>query len=166
MGWLVAAGLPILLLAAILLPVSVLACQSDFDRWWSCAAWNPCCSGNCEAWSHACRRQGEVGAWGSGGTKSALKQWVTCASLHNCLHRYRFTWPFTNNIACTTLALSLCTPAGDPCHLTRPCRDGLSCQPGVHKCYHYPREYDEPCVAGHPCAEGLSCAPGRDSCWC
>ena len=40
------------------------------------------------------------------------------------------------------------------------CASGLSCQPGVHKCYHSPREFGEPCSAGYGCGSGLSCQPG------
>jgi hypothetical protein len=55
--------------------------------------------------------------------------------------------------------------AGDTCHATRPCGNGLSCQPGVHRCYHSPRQYEEPCIAGHECGDGLSCHPGVHKCY-
>lgn len=48
----------------------------------------------------------------------------------------------------------------DHCHLTRPCGRGLSCHPGIQKCYHVPRRLYEPCVAGYECGSGLSCQPG------
>ena len=46
---------------------------------------------------------------------------------------------------------------GQGCSLFCQCRAGLSCQPGVHKCYHVPRKLGEPCAAGHPCAPGFYC---------
>lgn len=49
---------------------------------------------------------------------------------------------------------------GDRCHVTRPCAAGLSCHPGVQKCFHVPRRHGEPCVAGYECGSGLSCEPG------
>jgi len=53
---------------------------------------------------------------------------------------------------------------GDGCHLTRPCKHHLSCQPGVHKCYHDPREENEPCSLGFGCRTGLNCEAGSQKC--
>ena len=49
---------------------------------------------------------------------------------------------------------------GMRCHATKPCANGLSCHPGIQKCFHIPRQLSEPCVAGHECASGLTCEPG------
>ena len=46
------------------------------------------------------------------------------------------------------------------CHATRPCAPGLSCHPGIQKCFHLPRKLHEPCVIGHHCSSGLTCEPG------
>lgn len=53
---------------------------------------------------------------------------------------------------------------GESCSAARPCDSGLTCQPGVHKCYSSPRKHGEPCVAGHECGPGLSCHPGVHKC--
>merc|ERR1719219_3245967 len=37
------------------------------------------------------------------------------------------------------------------------CADGLSCQPGVHKCFDLPRKLGQPCAAGHGCGKRLKC---------
>lgn len=46
---------------------------------------------------------------------------------------------------------------GQGCWADAPCGDGLSCQPGVHKCYNSPRKAGEPCSAGYGCVDGLYC---------
>ena len=53
---------------------------------------------------------------------------------------------------------------GSACHATRPCGKGLSCQPGVHKCYPTKRLEGQPCSAGFGCASGLSCEAGSHVC--
>ena len=61
-----------------------------------------------------------------------------------------------------------CAPPGqygERCHATRPCGSGLTCQPGVQKCFHVPRRHGEPCVAGYECGPGLSCEPGVQVSW-
>ena len=54
---------------------------------------------------------------------------------------------------------------GERCHVTKPCGSGLTCQPGVQKCFHVPRRHGEPCVAGYECGAGLSCEPGVQVSW-
>jgi hypothetical protein len=51
------------------------------------------------------------------------------------------------------------------CHWTKPCKKGLTCQPGVQRCFNSPRKLDEPCSLGFPCDSGLSCAPGFQVCY-
>lgn len=54
---------------------------------------------------------------------------------------------------------------GGKCGPLKKCCDGLSCQPGVQKCYNKPRQWGQPCVAGHPCGTNLSCQPGVHKCY-
>lgn len=58
-------------------------------------------------------------------------------------------------------------PSGykESCHWTKPCKQGLSCQPGVQKCFNVPRRLHEPCSLGYACGQGLSCAPGFQACY-
>ena len=58
-------------------------------------------------------------------------------------------------------------PSGyqESCHWTKPCREGLTCQPGLQRCFTSPRRLHEPCSLGFPCAAGLSCAPGIQVCY-
>lgn len=51
------------------------------------------------------------------------------------------------------------------CHLTRPCAGGLSCQPGIQRCFNSPRKLHEPCLLGFPCGPRLSCAPAFQVCF-
>ena len=44
------------------------------------------------------------------------------------------------------------------------CGCGLSCKPGVHRCYHVPRRFKEPCSFGYSCRHGLYCQPGAHRC--
>lgn len=46
------------------------------------------------------------------------------------------------------------------------CRPGLSCDPGVGRCYHSPRREGEPCSGGasNGCGDGLTCDPGLRVC--
>lgn len=53
----------------------------------------------------------------------------------------------------------------DTCHLTKPCAVGLSCQPGLQRCFNNPRSLHEPCSLGFSCSSGLSCAPGFQACF-
>jgi hypothetical protein len=53
---------------------------------------------------------------------------------------------------------------GEGCSAFKPCGDGLSCQPGMQKCFHKPRKRDEPCVLGHGCGDGLTCEAGTQKC--
>lgn len=53
----------------------------------------------------------------------------------------------------------------ETCHLTKPCERGLSCQPGIQRCFNAPRQLHEPCSLGFRCASGLSCAPGFQQCF-
>ena len=46
---------------------------------------------------------------------------------------------------------------GQGCSIDSRCGPGLSCQPGVHKCYHSPRKAGEACSAGYSCGAGLYC---------
>ena len=54
---------------------------------------------------------------------------------------------------------------GEGCSAFCKCASGLSCQPGVHRCYHVPRRLHEPCVVGHPCAPGFSCEAFYHKCY-
>ena len=54
---------------------------------------------------------------------------------------------------------------GESCLLwEESCAPGLSCQPGVLKCFNNPRQFDEPCAAGIECGENLNCHPGVQKC--
>jgi len=61
-------------------------------------------------------------------------------------------------------SMVLCGKVGDTCHLTKPCGSGLSCAPGVQRCYHSPRQEGEPCVAGYGCGGNLTCEAGSQVC--
>jgi hypothetical protein len=53
----------------------------------------------------------------------------------------------------------------ESCHWTKPCGTDLTCQPGVQRCFHTPRQRHEPCSLGFPCGPGMSCAPGFQVCF-
>ena len=68
---------------------------------------------------------------------------------------------------CEAFRQRCATPSGynEVCHLTKPCGGGLTCQPGVQRCFNSPRQLFEPCSLGYPCDSGLSCAPGIQVCY-
>ena len=61
-------------------------------------------------------------------------------------------------------AASGCASFRSECYAGNPCCDGLSCHPGIHRCYHNPRRTGEPCAAGIPCRSGLTCEAGSQVC--